>query len=590
MSREGGEKLLDRILPIRSIDDLVTRGMWSGQIVHQSALDRLPTIPRIASIVLTQIIGGHLITKESRQPVPAFLAQEEAKPRTPEYLYPLFVQLSKVHWLLRTIIRASIGEVLTPGYEIEARYKNKCKKCDKEYDNAEIKECDICKGTDFDTPDIDQYKQFRGLIGLDLTSKSMMGEGRTFNEFLYSTLWYILALDDFYWEIGHTETFDPGTKEIVSTPQTVHVLDGSITFPVMDSYGNFTSNEYFCQVCYKKIRIKTKTDPFIDLTSITSEADKNNPICKEPGCGRPLIRTAYIQKVGGKIVARFGKDEVIHSSSSRVAPEAFGLSKIVAAVKLLYVIDYMDEYNLQIYGKGHATTIIGVEGADKAKVEEISLHVQNELRGRKRIDSRTGEARVSLEPVITFIGLEQGKTLTPIDISPNLSEMQSIDYYRLYVEKVCGLFGVSPIFVTLSEPGSGGIDARPQIDVQNRVTRQYMSDVLDPFNDFLLPQLGITDWVLNFGKVESRDELRDKKIIQTTAMAASLLLAQGFDVTLTEDGRNMTVSPKPVRPSEASSRLTAGKIPQDMDGATERTAPGGVGDGISEEEPEVEAE
>lgn len=590
MSKRGGEKLLNRILPILSTDDIVSRGMWGGQIVHQSALEKMPTLPRLASRILTQLVGAHLITKESRQPVPAFLAQEEARPRTPEYLYPLFMQLSKVHWLLRTIIRASIGEVLTPGYEIEYRFKKKCKKCNKEYDNAEIEECDICEGKDFDTPDVDQFKTFRTLIGRELTEKSMLGEGRTFNEFLYSTLWYILSLDDFYWEIGHTETFDTNTKKVIRTPKTVHVLDGSITFPVMDSYGNFTSTEYFCQVCYKRIRIETQQDTFIDLKSITGGGDRNTPVCKELGCGRPLTQTAYIQKVGGKIVARFGKDEVIHASSSRVAPEAFGLSKIVAAVKLLYVIDYMDEYNLQIYGKGHATTIIGVEGADKAKVEEISLHVQNELRGRKRVDSRTGEVQTSLEPVITFIGLEQGKTITPIDISPKLSEMQSIDYYRLYVEKVCGLFGVSPIFVTLSEPGSGGIDARPQIDVQNRVTRQYMSDVLDPFNEFLLPMLGITDWVLNFGKVESRDELRDKKIIQTNAMAAVILLKAGFDVTLTEDARNMTVSPKPVRPPEANSRLDAGKIPQDLDGATERTAPGGVGDGISEEEPEVEEE
>jgi len=587
MATSSSDKLLDRIIPIKTTGDIVSRGMWHGQTVHASAISRLPTIPRIASRILTDILGGHLIIKESRQPVPSFTTGErDATIRNPAYLYPKFMLLSKVHWLLRTILRASIGEVLTPGWEKEPRFRKKCAECGKEYNHPEVEECEVCEGKEFDMPDVEQYKLFRELIGENRDSQSMLGEGRNFKEFLHSTLWYLISLDDFYWEIGHTESFNTNTKKVEKVPKTVSLLDAAITFPVMDSYGNFTSTEYFCPVCYKQIQIEKKHDDFVDLKNTFTQVAPTNPKCKK--CGRDLIQTAYIQKVGGKIVTRFGKDEVIHASSSRVAPEAFGLSKIIAAVKLLYVIDYMDEYNLQIYSHGHATTIIGVEGADKAKVEELSQHVKTQMRSKTRRDARTGESEFSLEPVITFIGLEQGRKLIPVDIAPKLGDMQSIDYYRLYVEKICGLFGVTPTFVSISDPDSGGGTSRPQIDVQNRVTRQYMSDLEDPFNDLLLPRLGITDWVLRFGKVESRDELRDKKIIQTTAMAAALLLKEGFDVTLTEDGRNMTVSPKPVRPPQASSRLAAGKIPQDMDGATERTAPGGIGDGISEEEPEVE--
>jgi len=584
MSSNGGKKLLDRILPIRNTDDIYSRGMWGGQIVHEDALTRLPTIPRIASILLTDILGARLITKGSRQPVPEFTVRErDATIRHPEYLYPKFMSLSKVHWLLRTIIRASIGEVLTPGWEIESRFRKKCRKCDKEYDNAEVEACEICEGKDFETPDIDQYKTLRKLIGEERAVDSLLCEGRTFKEFLYSTLWYIISLDDFYWEIGHTDEFNVHTKETEKVPKSISVLDSSITFPVMDSYGHFTSTEYFCPVCYKKIQVEEKTDSFVDISNVMGKAT-SIPKCNE--CGLDLVQTAYIQKVGGKIVTRFGKDEVIHSSSSRISPDAFGLSKIVAAVKLLYVIDYMDEYNLQIYSHGHANTIIGVEGADKAKVDEISQHVKTQIRGKTRRDARTGETQFSLEPVLTFIGLESGKNLVPIDIAPKLGDMQSIDYYRLYVEKVCGLFGVSPIFVTLSEPGSGGIDARPQIDVQNRVTRQYMSDVEDPFNDFLLPKLDITDWVLRFGKVESRDELRDKQIILTNIQSISLAIKAGFEVTVSEDGRNFTVSPKPVYETEARSREEEGKIPQDEDGAARRTMATGTAQGVPLQEPE----
>jgi len=200
--RSTTEKILDKILPIRSTDDIVHRGMWSRSIIHETALDKLPTIQRVASRILTDILGAHLIVKETRQPVPSLISNEiEAKPRNPEYLYPKFMVLSKVHWLLRTIIRAIIGEVLTPGTEINSRFKKKCTNCEKEYDNPEIEECEICEGKDFDTPDVDEFKKFRQLIGKDRDKQSLVGEGRTFKEFLYSTLWYLISLDDVYWEI-----------------------------------------------------------------------------------------------------------------------------------------------------------------------------------------------------------------------------------------------------------------------------------------------------------------------------------------------------------------------------------------------------
>jgi len=584
-ARKNSEKLLDRIWPLRSTEDIVTRGMWDGPIVHEKALDRLPWHTRWFSKLLTDRLDAHLIVKDSRQPVPSFISGKTgAEIRHPDYLYPRFMLLSKTHWLLRTIFRAIIGEVLTPRWEIEPRFKKKCSNCGKEYDNPDIEKCEICEKTSFDTPDIDQYRLFKQLMGEDRDNKqSLVGEGRTFKEFLHSTLWYLQALDDFYWEIGHTHAIDPNSKRVIRVPRSVRVLDAAITQPVMDEFGNFTSPEYFCPLCYKQIMIEEKRDDYEDIRSYPQGTKPSTLKCKK--CSGSLLQTAYVQRMGGKIVSRFGKDEVIHSSSSRIDPEAFGLSKIIAAAKLLYIIDYMDEFNLQTYGHGHASQILGIEGADKHKVEEIKEHVQNQLRSRTRRDARTGETGPSLEPILVFIGLEQGKRIIPVEISPELDRMQSIEFYRLYVEKVAGLFGVSPVFVNISEPGATSVTARPRIDVQNRVTRQNMSDIEDPFNDFLLPKLGITDWVLQFGKVESRDELRDKQIILTNAQAAVVLHKEGWEVNISEDAKSFTISPLPVRPPQPSSREAAGRLPQDLDGAPQRTTPGGE-QGVPIQEPE----
>jgi len=588
MSNKQRKTLLDRAWPITSTADIVHRGMWHGPIVQMSALERLPPLKRLASQLLTDILGGELIVKDSRAPVFGDGKVEVAE-RTPEYLYPKLIQLSKVHWLLNTIFRVRIGEVLTPGWEIVPRFKLKCVECGKEFDNPETKECDVCGSKEFDKPDSEQYDDFRRLIGEERTTTSYVGEDRTFRDFLYSTLWYKLALEEFYWEIGHTRVFDTEKKKVVRVPRGIRVLDGSITFPVMDDYGGFTSTEYFCPSCYKEQRTKTGMDVYWDVSKPNEDrVTESNLIC--PKCGEALKRTAYVQKINGKVVARFAKEEVIHAGGSRVDPDVFSTSNVVSAVKLLYCIDYFDEYNLQIYSHGHANQILGIEGADRQKAEEIMLHIQQQLQSKTRRDTRTGETEFSLEPILVIIGLEQGKRIIPVDISPKLNEMQSIDFYRLYVEKVAGLFGVTNIFMNVADPNQRGGSGRQHVDVQNHVTQQDMNDVAQPFNDQMLPRLGITDWVLSFGKIESRDELRDKQIILTNAQAISLLLDKGFDVAVSEDGRNFTVSPQPVREPQPSSRLESGRLPQNADGAPTRTMPSGTEQGVPIQEPEVDKE
>jgi hypothetical protein len=236
------------------------------------------------------------------------------------------------------------------------------------------------------------------------------------------------------------------------------------------------------------------------------------PVCER--CGELMERTAYVQEqvgsigfvgsVGGRVISRFTEDEVIHISHSRISPAFYGQSKTISILKHLFIIDAMDEYNLQIWSHGHVDQLVLMEGVDKSTIEEIEDHINTTLSGKVRTDVRTGESRRSLEPAIIMTGIEQGKSVTSIKLMPNL--------------------------------------ARPRIDVQNRVTREYMQSIEEPFNDRLLPKFGVTDWVIRFGKIESRDEFRDAQKRQTTA-------------TLTPDLETLIVEPKPSRPPNPTSRL-----------------------------------
>jgi len=43
-------------------------------------------------------------------------------------------------------------------------------------------------------------------------------------------------------------------------------------------------------------------------------------------------------------------------------------------------------------------------------------------------------------------------------------------------------------------------------------------------------KFGVTDWVIEFNKIEERDELRDAQIIQTTMAAALTAIRAGLEV------------------------------------------------------------
>lgn len=574
---ESTEKLIDMKDPILSTNDILYRGTWSGPVISEDMLERAPWHVKWGSRLLMKALGAQFIEK-TRQPVPAFLWRKGTEVRVPDYKYSDLMKLSKNHWLLRQIFRAIIGEVLNPRWEIKPRFKRKCRNCGREF-SKKVEECDICGKKRFDKPSVDQFKIIQGLL-------KRPSQDRTFVEFFRSTLWYLLALDDAYWEIGHTRIMDVNTKQVKRIPRGLRALDGAITLPVQDEFGNFNSNEYFCPICYLAQFKEYGGDEGAHVKLDSLPPDKRrNPKCKK--CGSRLFQTAYVQKKEGTTIARFAKDEVIHISSSRVDPEPFGISKVMGCLKHLLIIDWMDEYDLQTISHGHVNKLIVFPDADKVVVSEIKETILNQMREQMRVDPQTGEAQQSLEPIMAFLGTKAGKEPKAIDLMPTAEEMQSVEKYRLRVEKVSGVFGVSPIFTNTAEPESSGALSRPRIDVQNRVTRGYMNDLEDPFNDVALAAFGVTDWVIRFGKIESRDMLREAQIKLTNMQAVSLAIASGFEVEVAEDALDYSVSMTPMNPPENRSRLESGKIPQDLDGAPERTMPSGRGGGVPLLEPEV---
>jgi len=103
---------------------------------------------------------------------------------------------------------------------------------------------------------------------------------------------------------------------------------------------------------------------------------------------------------------------------------------------------------------------------------------------------------------------------------------------------------VQPVFMGATEQGKTGYHQRMQILVQNDTTLEYMQMIEEPFNEVLLPILGVEDYQFKFNEIEEKNELADIQILQTKVETVIRAAQAEMDAELTEDGE-VKISGKP---------------------------------------------
>jgi len=462
--------------------------------------------PPILAKILTPIFKKLGFTILKTMPViPSYVFDTLPKIRVPRYDYVRLMDEAQRSWILRLIFRSIIGEVITPQWTIQPKFKQKCRACGLEFQS--LTETCPCGSKDFRTPNIDEYQLVKALT-------TCPNPDYNFEEFLRATLWYALALDDYYWYITY-EYLQDGTRR----PKYVTVADARFIFPVADRFGRLGGYEYFCPNCYKP-----DADTFIDIR-------KQPKQLRCPDCKGELIQTAYVQRVQGKIIARFGKHEIVHGSLSRILPSLFGNPKIVTLWKIIKTIDAMDDYNWEVYSEGKVGSIIVFPKADQDRITEMKTRIEEEISKLEAPDIQTGRFKESKKIKQLFIGSPEPPIR--VRIMEDLTAMQSIEFYKLYITCACLVYGVMLVFAVI-QPGR----RKPQliIDVQNRVTREYQRSLENTFNLGLLPIFGIHDWELRFNEIEPKDKLRAAQIEHTKAATALTYLQGGFNVSIDDNG------------------------------------------------------
>lgn len=492
-----------------------------------------PTSIRARLVKSGASLLGVKLEKAQRSVTPRFIFETAPTILEPPHnqiaLFDLFMRC----WVTRQILRAIRQEVLGAGVDeepwtVEPRFVKKCTKCGKEYD-TEVDTCDDCdakKRKNITLRDPDENERF-------LAERLIKQPNLDYNFFslLSSTISYSLSLDDFYWSIAYGQEFiipkDGSEPHLEKRAREIYVEDSRFIRPVADGLGHLGNDEYFCPVCYDP-----KTDQPMEKLDLNKIRQGKIPEC--PKCKGPLIQTCWVQAVGSKIYARLGRDEIVHGSSERVLPDLFGNPKLLSVVKLAETLGNMDEYNLGVYSEGKVGSVVAFPGMEQDAIDSMLSKAERAIQKKEKEDLQSGKLIARKKIRTVFLGVKEKPERLPI--MEDFEKMQSLEFYKTYAEKICGLFGVTPVFVSIIESGKSGNNPRMQIDVQDHTTREQRRLFESVINEQVFPIFKIHDWVWRFGSIQQRDELREAQIGLAKAQTANAWVTAGFKVSLDEHG------------------------------------------------------
>ena len=501
--------------------------------------------------------------------VPSFVYDPRPTIRKPLFDYVNLFEVATTSWVLRRAFNAKIQEATRNRWKILAKFKYKCsnEKCRKEFSiTPKDNKCDACS-SEVKLPSQEQYLKAVGLI-------ETPNPDYRFDDLVRSSMFYDCSLDDYYWYIPLREVpkFKEGKivinenkeAEYEQEPSEVYIEDARFIFPISDEYGHLGGYQYYCNNCYGKGQYLGQDQPVVDILPDTNEEEKQRlMVCST--CGRAMSQTAYVQEINGQIVARFIKEEIVHGSSSAVKPALFGMSKIISVWKVVQTVAAMDDYNWEVYSEGKVGSIIGFPGEDQLEVDEKKTAIEAELKKLDGQDIQSGRYKNSKKIRTLFLGLKEGQKPERIPIMENLKDMQSLEFYRVYLDAIGEMYGVTPKF----EPTSEGKGSRLRIQVDPRATKELQNNFSDLWNSDVFPKFGITDWVLAFNPTEEKDELGEAQTLQTKMAAVLTATRAGLEVNVSEDGKVTIQGEAKIIDTEGGFGSRVGEPPRDMVGKPE---------------------
>jgi len=463
--------------------------------------------------------------------VPRYVFQPGAILREPGWNFDLLKRLCDRNFVMEMITRTLTQEIARPGLEVKPRFVKKCTKCKAEY-QSEIEECETtdCKSTEFRGPDPTEKAILDAIL-------QRPNSEYDWDKILRSMVEHDLKEGNWWLSVTFQKYMDAETHKIEKKVLDIFIEDPCTIRIMADEKARIRSTEYFCPTCYKAPDQALKLQP-------EEIASGNIPTC--PICHLPLEMTAYLQVIQGNIAARWGTDEIVHGSSTQSLPELYGRPRALTVWKWIIVLNAMLNYLAEIYSTGYVGGFLTFKGLNQSVVNSIKAQIEKELETKQALDPVTGEPELSLRIRTAWIGTGEINN-KPLEVEfipamPEPKQMQSLETFKFAIEKVCSVYGVTPVFVSIIESGKSGNNPRMQIDVQNRTIQEGQQSIVSTLNHKLIPLLKIHDWELGFKEVELRDELRTMQVHEVRARAAAQYLAAGYTVQIDPNTGDMKVS------------------------------------------------
>ncbi len=459
-----------------------------------------------------------MIERSDRTVIPEYVWEPAFKIREPIYNFEELMLISRTHWVLKQVFFAIIRETLSPGYDLESVFSAKCEECGKEYSywpksgkcDAHDEENKKCGGK-LKRPSNEQRQ--RADAFLKKPCKDF-----TFFEMTKASIWYDLALSNYWLTINFKKVQAPDGS-VVRIPIELEVQDPRYFRVVADSKGHLGDpKQLFCPDCW------------------TPDMVFSPPETRCPKCGKPMEPTAFVQRVGGAVKARFAEWEVFHGSSDRLPPALYGESRIICLWKILMSMMSMDDYNIELYTEGKLGSIVNFPGHPQEEVNDIMDTFEQESLRRRVYDPILRRFRTSKKIRTLMIGSKEPVQVTKV--MEDFKSMQSLEFYKFWKLAVQAVYSVMPILTgdQMSGQRGGGTNPMVQVTVQDRAIREVQKGWEDMVNNKIFPAFTITDWRLKFNTMELRDEVRHAQVGQIKANTALTWLRAGFEVRINDKG------------------------------------------------------
>lgn len=435
------------------------------------------------------------------------------------YSFLLLETYSENHPFLTIIHGAIIRSMIKNGWTSRAKFAVKCPGCGTEYKEP-IVSCTTeingraCGRKRLRKPSWDQRKRLDAFIQDPNLDDEM-------KDIIESVMKHVLATANGWLSIS------PLVKKEVA----IYVENSANMYIGANKKARLGNGEYFCPRCFGAA-MKGEWDKTYEGNALTQSRGK----CEL--CGTALKETAYLhkEKYGGKVDARFGRDEIIHINSAPKLPQLYGLSKIPALLLQLRSASAMMRFNFNNYTMSRMAMIIALEGSNQEEANKIAEGVQVQetaLNTQAAFLKRIGQITRSLR--LLFLGSKKGLKVHPA--MPDSAAMQSLEWMDWWFVKMCAAqYGVQPIYINVPSQGPGGYFQRMQVVVHAETTSHYQNVLSKPINEELLPIMGITDWEFSFNPIEPKDEREEAQIWREKIAAGQAAANAGLTALLNDDG------------------------------------------------------